>query len=226
MKQTLITMLLVGITCTGMKAQEPIIQNVIEIKGKASMIMEPDQIVYQITLWNDYWNIFADSETSIESEEDPENLLKEIFARNGYTFEASLPDKDYAVTPYDYGVDEETTSYKVKVSSLSELDPLVAELRNHSCFIGEILEQTCSGKAGIIQQLKLEAVRDAKNQAEKMLNALGAKIGKVVHITEGTIRDGSPKSLFEVMISYDDESPAAAGKTTYEVEMLVTFLIQ
>jgi len=180
MKKIIFSLFLV-ILCShlGAQVQEP---PYIEIQARAEKEVVPDQIYVMIALFE-----IQDGRKSIKLAEQ-ESKLKSIVKSLG------LPLSDLSLynAQANYGninmwgkkevIDRKY--YSLKVSNAETIGKLYEEL--NKIYINEayIYKSEYSQKDSLLQDLRIEAMRKAKNQANVMTRAIGSKVGKPLIIRE------------------------------------------
>jgi uncharacterized protein YggE len=180
MKKIIFSLFLV-ILCShlGAQVQEP---PYIEVQARAEKEVVPDQIYVMIALFE-----IQDGRKSIKLAEQ-ESKLKNIVKSLGlplsnlslYNAQANYGNinmwgkKDVIDRKY----------YSLKVSNAETIGKLYEEL--NKIYINEayIYKSEYSQKDSLLQDLRIEAMRKAKNQANVMTRAIGSKVGKPLIIRE------------------------------------------
>jgi uncharacterized protein YggE len=180
MKKIIFNLFLV-ILCShlGAQVQEP---PYIEVQARAEKEVVPDQIYVMIALFE-----IQDGRKSIKLAEQ-ESKLKNIVKGLGlplsnlslYNAQANYGNinmwgkKDVIDRKY----------YSLKVSNAETIGKLYEEL--NKIYINEayIYKSEYSQKDSLLQDLRIEAMRKAKNQANVMTRAIGSKVGKPLIIRE------------------------------------------
>jgi uncharacterized protein YggE len=180
MKKIIFSLFLV-ILCShlGAQVQEP---PYIEIQARAEKEVVPDQIYVMIALFE-----IQDGRKSIKLAEQ-ESKLKSIVKSLGlplsnlslYNAQANYGNINM------WGKKEviDRKYYSLKVSNAETIGKLYEEL--NKIYINEayIYKSEYSQKDSLLQDLRIEAMRKAKNQANVMTRAIGSKVGKPLIIRE------------------------------------------
>lgn len=180
MKKILFSLFLV-ILCShlGAQVQEP---PYIEVQARAEKEVVPDQIYVMIALFE-----IQDGRKSIKLAEQ-ESKLKSIVKSLGlplsnlslYNAQANYGNINM------WGKKEviDRKYYSLKVSNAETIGKLYEEL--NKIYINEayIYKSEYSQKDSLLQDLRIEAMRKAKNQANVMTRAIGSKVGKPLIIRE------------------------------------------
>jgi uncharacterized protein YggE len=163
----------------GAQVQEP---PYIEIQARAEKEVVPDQIYVMIALFE-----IQDGRKSIKLAEQ-ESKLKSIVKSLGlplsnlslYNAQANYGNINM------WGKKEviDRKYYSLKVSNAETIGKLYEEL--NKIYINEayIYKSEYSQKDSLLQDLRIEAMRKAKNQANVMTRAIGSKVGKPLIIRE------------------------------------------
>jgi uncharacterized protein YggE len=180
MKKIIFSLFLV-ILCShlGAQVQEP---PYIEVQARAEKEVVPDQIYVMIALFE-----IQDGRKSIKLAEQ-ESKLKNIVKSLGlplsnlslYNAQANYGNINM------WGKKEviDRKYYSLKVSNAETIGKLYEEL--NKIYINEayIYKSEYSQKDSLLQDLRIEAMRKAKNQANVMTRAIGSKVGKPLIIRE------------------------------------------
>ncbi len=180
MKKIIFNLFLV-ILCShlGAQVQEP---PYIEVQARAEKEVVPDQIYVMIALFE-----IQDGRKSIKLAEQ-ESKLKSIVKSLGlplsnlslYNAQANYGNINM------WGKKEviDRKYYSLKVSNAETIGKLYEEL--NKIYINEayIYKSEYSQKDSLLQDLRIEAMRKAKNQANVMTRAIGSKVGKPLIIRE------------------------------------------
>ena len=75
-------------------------------------------------------------------------------------------------------------TYLIKFSEIEELDKFAEKLENIKISKSGIVGVNISNLAQLEEGLKIGAIKNAKEKAEKLLNSVNEELGKVKHITE------------------------------------------
>lgn len=154
----------------------------IEVTGEAEMEVTPNEIYFRITL-KEYLN----GRRKVEMDKLEAELVKAIksegFASGDLTIESI----------YGYNWDwkkqrsEEflaTKSFKLKVADLKRMNDLLERLDQRGINNISIASYTHSDINQYQQELKLQALKNAKDKAGYMLTGIGAQLGSVLEVRE------------------------------------------
>jgi uncharacterized protein YggE len=161
----------------------------ISVTGSAEMEVPPDDIELVIQL----------AEYNREKNDNIEHIQKELFEK---TDAAGIPRS--SVTIKDVGDHYSywryywdwyywnnpanrpyiTKQYSIRLESMLQVDKLVESLQMRGISNVYLGETQCKNLAEYRRQVKLEAIKMAKEKAEYMLNAIGEKTGSVISIKE------------------------------------------
>lgn len=153
----------------------------IEVIGYSHIEIIPDEIFYSVEI-SDYqegkeiiqieeldkqfWNLISESKIPIENIEiDNTSSRKLNYKRN----------KSQIIR---------SKTYLIKFSDIEKLDKLAEKLENIKISKSGIVGVNISNLAQLEEELKIEAIKNAKEKAEKLLNSLNEELGKVKYITE------------------------------------------
>lgn len=190
MKKILASLVLIaGVIAASAQNTDPVNrQKIISVSGMAEMEIVPDEIYVQITL-REYARK-GTTKTDIESIRN--NFLKAALS-------IGIPETDISVQGYQ-GWDGNywwykkhnkknpdmmaSIIYQVKLSNTRKMDELVAKLDDEATENFSIARVSHSKLQDYKKQLKIEAVKAAKEKASYLADAIGEKAGEAVTINE------------------------------------------
>jgi uncharacterized protein YggE len=187
MKKIFLFALLVSSLCL---AQSPVNQpKTITVTGSSEMLVEPDEIKFIINI-EEYWKEefekkkeFEDYKTKVPISEIESDLLEKLYALgvkkedilvsqvgnyNRHQGKEFLIGKEYIITLHDFNlIDKITTTLDSKGIS--------------SMYLGELKNKNIQE---LRKQVKISALKAAKEKAAYLLESLDKKLGDVISITE------------------------------------------
>lgn len=157
----------------------------ISVTGSASLEIVPDEIYVQVTL-SEY---DKKGTGKIQLENIKTNFLAACAA-------AGIPDSNISVAGYE-GYDRwywkkrkkapdmnATISYEILFKTTAQMDALVDKLDDEATQAFSIVRTSHSNITAFRKQLKIQAVKAAKDKAEYLSEAVGEKVGTAINITE------------------------------------------
>jgi len=192
-------------SCTTV-AEEPEVPRTIEVTGSAEMAVQPDEIVLSIVL-------------RTASHKDKKKDFLKILSDHGVTedkiaFESS--NNQYWWWYYSSYHDNSVQRYSVTIDSTVNAMSLMEALKQPWVEQIRITERSNSNIQEYRKQVKIEAIKAAKEKASYMLAALDEEIGAVVTITEldGDVNNNNPyyywnqnqNSITSNAVLYSDQS--------------------
>ena len=207
--------LIITFAFAAVKAQNNPLQRTISVTGVSELEVTPDEIYVQVEL-GEYIKKNGDK---VDIETIKNNFLSAC--KN-----LGLSDTDVVVKGYSgwdgnywwYQKNKKQQpdlkagiTYWVKVSSTAEMDQLVDKLDDQATQNFSIAKTDYSKREAIIKQMKIDAVRDAKDKAIYLSAAAGAQVGDVITINEpAEARENpQPRPLFMAMAKTADENAPA-----------------
>ena len=216
----LISSLTLLLLITALQAQTQVnpFPKTITVTGSAEMEIVPDEIYVQVDL-KEY---DKKGQGKIDIETIKRNFL--MAARN-----VGVPDSAISIAAYGgYGYNPwirkknkknelfASISYQLKIRDSKQLDALVDKLDDEATTNFFIQRTSHSKLAELRKQLKIAAVKAAKEKAQYLTEAAGEKLGEAVTINEPTEYyipfNGMARS--NVMMKAEDAAAGYAGDTT------------
>lgn len=179
-------------------------QKVINVNGTAEMEIVPDEIYVQIML-REYAKK-GGPKTDIETIR--KNFLKATQSIN-------IPDSNISVQGYQgwdgnywwYNKNKKKNpdmmagiTYQVKLSSTKKMDELVSKLDDEATEGFSIARVSHSRLQEFKKQLKIQAIRSAKEKAVYLSEAIGEKVGEAIMINDPNEVDNYPRPVFSNMM--------------------------
>ena len=161
--------------------QEPLIKK-IEVTGEAEMEITPNEIDVRITLKE-----YVDGRKKVEMDKLEARLVKAVKA------EDLSKDKLTVESIYGYNWNwkkqraEEflaTKSFKLKVVNLKKMNNLLERLDQKGINNVSVASYTHSDINKFKNELKLQALKNAKEKAGYLLNGIDEQLGSVIEVTE------------------------------------------
>lgn len=240
MKKTLLSMmLLAGIYgATAQTAETSPKQKVINVSGMAEMEIVPDEIYVQVTL-REYAKK-GSAKTDIESIRN--NFIKAALS-------VGIPETDISVQGYQgwdgnywwYKKNNKknpemmaSITYQVKLATTRKMDELVAKLDDEATENFFIAKVSHSKLQEFKKQLKIQAVKAAKEKAAYLSEAIGEKVGEALMINDPNEVGNFPQPMYSnVMMKQanmegDQAAPANIDfkKMKLQFEVSVTFALK
>ena len=166
----------------------------ISVNGEAEMEITPNEILVRITLKE-----YLDGRKKVEMNKLESELVKAVKS-------ADIPAENLTVESiFGYNWDwkkqrsEEflaTKSFKLKVSDLKRMNDLLARLDERGVNSVGIASYTHSDLDRYKSELKLEALKNAKEKAGFLLNGIDEKLGPVLEVTE--LDPGQPPVMYRM----------------------------
>jgi len=188
MKQTMLLLaFLAAATCGSAQTDKPLTRS-ITVTGSAEMEIAPDEIYVQVDL--------KEYEKKGSGKQSLESITKQFLQSVKLL---GIPDSAVTIQAYDAhisnpwlrkkkGRDElyASISYLVKLRSSAQVDQLVNRLDDAATHNFFIQRTAHSGMEAFRRQLKIEAVKAAKEKAAYLAAAIDEKIGQAITIHEPT----------------------------------------
>lgn len=192
----LVTAMVVAMTALtyAQQAHEPLVRK-IEVKGKADMEVIPDEIYLRIALKE-----YKDGSKKIRMDKLESQLVKAVDQLN-------LPIENLQVDNiYGYNWDWRKKksdefmaikSFRLKVKDVKMINNLIENLDPEGVNSMNVEEATHSKIEEYKNQLKLEALNDAKAKASYLLQGIGESLGDILEIREFDL--GVPQPVYRTM---------------------------
>lgn len=156
-------------------------ENSIQVTGKAEREVTPDEIYVRIVI----------NESEMKLKKNVEQMEQEMIAmikslgidtdKNLKIDNMSSGFKDYFLKK---GQARTTSSYQLKVNSAAQLGLVYQGLESLGISNMTITKQSHSQIRQIQKEMRIEAIRNAKQIAEELTGAIGQKVGLAVNITD------------------------------------------
>ena len=212
-------------------------QKVINVSGMAEMEIVPDEIYVQITL-REYAKK-GSQKTDIEN-------IRNKFIKAALSI--GIPETDISVQGYqgwdgNYWLYKKNNkknpdmlasiTYQVKLATTRKMDELVAKLDDEATENFFISKVSHSKLQEFKKQLKIQAVKAAKEKAIYLSEAIGEKVGEAIIINDPTEMGNFPRPMYAnvMMKQAGVESDEAAAnidfkKLKLQFEVSVTFALK
>ena len=214
----------------------PITERTIEVTGTAEMLIVPNEFTFRITLHERFEN---KEKISIEKQEEK---LKEALTNMGIDVQKDLTIADITSIYTTQRRKKDvigSKDYNLKINDLSKIEKLqqVADKLDLSRL--DLMETSHSDLVKFRKQTKMEAVKAAKLKAEYMLEAIGDKLGKTIHVQEivdadehqrylNTMQRGSltSNSSFSMQDAFKTGETLGFSKIKLKYNVLIVFEIK
>lgn len=240
MKKILFSILLLASVCgaTAQTSENLPRQKVINVSGSAEMEIVPDEIYVQVTL-REYAKKGA-PKTDIESIRN--NFIKAALA-------LGIPETDISVQGYQgwngnywwYKKNNKknpdmmaSITYQVKLATTRKMDELVSKLDDEATENFSIARVSHSKLQAFKKELKIEAIKAAKEKAAYLAEAIGEKVGEAIIINEPNEINNYPQPMYanrmmKANMAEDLAAPEANidfKKMKLQFEVSVTFALK
>ena len=186
-----ITLALVALICQTNFAQDQVTDKTrfIEVTGSAEMYVEPDEIHLQIGI-QEYWKEecekgkeYKDFVTKIPLEEIEKNLLAEL-ATLGIT-KSQLTLKEAGNTWEHSGKDfRKSKTYEITLSDVGKINEIISKVKTRGINSMVITELKNKNITQFRKQVKIEAIKSAKEKATYLLESVENKVGRLLSVIE------------------------------------------
>jgi len=153
----------------------------IEVIGSAQIVVIPDEINLQIILKEYYDGGFKI--TVAEQEAKMKNMLK-IAGIEISKLSLAKPNDDYVTIVKMNKSNTDEKRYSLTVSTVSMLVGALQVFNDLSIKDVKIISVSHSNIGGLMQEVKIKAIQDAKEKAKSLVSALGNRLGKTLIIKE------------------------------------------
>lgn len=239
MKKFLVSMMVLASVygATAQTTENGTRQKVINVSGMAEMEVVPDEIYVQITL-REYAKK-GSQKTDIEN-------IRNKFIKAALSI--GIPETDISVQGYqgwdgNYWLYKKNNkknpdmlasiTYQVKLASTRKMDELVAKLDDEATENFFISKVSHSKLQEFKKQLKIQAVKAAKEKAMYLSEAIGENVGEAIVINDPTEMGNYPRPMYSnvMMKQANAEGDQAAAnidfkKLKLQFEVSVTFALK
>jgi uncharacterized protein YggE len=182
----------------------------IEVTGEGELEIVPDEIYLQFTLKERY-----DGRTKITIETLEKKLRQKLQSKDIDIEKLSLADADASFVTIKRKKKDVLASkeYMIKVSGTNELSKVLDVLDNVDAINAHISKVDHSTMDDFKKEVKIKAVKNAKEKAEYMLAAVEQKVGKALFIQERETYAPAPYTRMKTnLASFDEELDATTLK--------------
>ncbi len=239
MKKIFVTLLTATIFISANAQSNMPVQKTITVNGHSEIEVTPDEIYVQIEL-REYTKKNGDK---IDIESIKNNFL--AACKN-----LGLADTDVVVESYSgwdgnywwYQQNKKKNpdmkagiTYWVKVATTAEMDQLVNKMDDEATQNFFIAKTDYSKMNEMAKEMKVEAIKNAKEKATYLANAAGAQLGDVITINEPISQDENPQprpmmyNNMAKIANADDQTPAMSvdfKKIKIEFEASIVFALK
>ena len=226
----LLAVLAAAITVSAQTAAQ--YENYVQITGHAERKVAPDKIYVSITVDNES----GKGKLTVEQQE---RAMVKSLAKLGVDCEKKLTVENMNSNLQSYWWKKDkiatTKSYKLELNDAAVVGPVFAALAQLNISQVDITETERSDIEQIKNELRVEAVKNAKQIASTLAGALGQKIGRAVLIQDQTSyyvpRSANSGVVFTKLASFaqeaDEETPALQFKDIeLESNVSVKFVLE
>lgn len=209
-------------------------ERIIEVNGKAEMEIEPDEITFIIGI-EEYWKEefekkkdFEDYKTKVPLAEIEDALIKSL--RN-----AGIEKEDVKVKSmgnyWRYRGKEFLYSkqFEIRITDLSKINKLTQTIDSKGIKYMNIGELNHSKIDEFKKQVKIDALKDAKEKAQYLVESIGSELGEVVTISEISTGYTRPMYSGAMMMKSAEMAPESIDEVQnirLEYEVRATFRIK
>jgi len=233
MKKIILTPLVILLVLSSLNAQNQKLSETlrtIAVKGKAEKEVSPDIIYFSITLKE--YNYKEDGKIGID---ELEKQLTSAVKKAGIPREDLVVENVYG---YNYNWRNENKNFmarkqfELKVSSPDLINKVLSKIDPKGIENARISKYTHSKIEEINEELQIEAIKNAKEKAQALLNPLGEKLGRVIEIQENA-RGYQPiyyyqnnNRMMAMDLASNTESSAPFKNIKIEAEIQIVFSIK
>lgn len=165
----------------------PVEKNKIEVTGFAELEVTPDELYFSISLrefFRDEKNqkdkfVISDLEKQLVKAVADAGLPKEALTLSGVGGYQTYVDKKKKPATF-----LESKQYQLKVNKADKLDGVLSKVESRGIQYANISRVDHSQKESLKKQVKIDALKAAKEKATYLLEAIGQKVGPVMEIRE------------------------------------------
>ncbi len=205
-------LLMTGFAAMAQTIQAPQYEDAIQVSGKAEKKVTPDEIYVAITVKTG--DIKGQSVDQIESQ------MKSKFKAIGIDIEKNLRVTSMANAPKKKTDIDTKRSYELKVGDVWTLNSVFTTLGDMGIADANVTRVSNSKMEEYRKEVRIEAVKDAKSNAETLAAALGQSMGPAVWIFDGgNVYENSPMPVMMRSKGYVMDSVYEAGTAEQGLDM-------
>ncbi|MBP3331662.1 MAG: SIMPL domain-containing protein [Tidjanibacter sp.] len=189
MKRFFMTMLMLTMAALTLTAQNTSkYESYIEVTGKAEKEVVPDEIYLSIT-------IDQEKSKAKESVVAQERKMIAALKRIGIDVENNLTVSDMSSDLQTYILRKRTVqttkTYQLKLNNADQVSKVFETLAQLDIADTQVIKSTCSDMEAVKEQLRVEAMQNARKMADTLAEAIDQKAGSAFLITDNNYMGGS-----------------------------------
>ena len=232
---TVLLSLMIGLSSFAQTPANPF-PKTISVSGSAEMEVVPDEIFVQVNLKE--YEKRGQSKTSIDKiKQDFLNKVKAIGLADSLVTISDYDGEDNNPWQQKKRKKEElfaSISYQLKLKTSKQMDDLVNTLDDDATDNFRILRMSHSKASEFRKQLKIQAIKAAKEKAKYLTEAIDEKLGEAVSIDESderafpvyTVSQARGNNTFNENTSITSEGTSDFRKIKYRYEVSVDFALK
>ncbi len=205
-------LLMAGSAAMAQTVQAPQYEDAIQVSGKAEKKVTPDEIYVAITI--------KTGDIKNQSVDQIESALKSKFKALGIDVEKNLRVTSMANAPKKKTDVDTKRSYELKVGDVWTLNSVFTTLGDMGVSDANVTKVSNSKMEEYRKEVRVEAVKDAKANAETLAAALGQSMGPAVWVFDsGYVYENAPMPVMMRAKSYAMDSVYAEGTAEQGLDM-------
>lgn len=189
MKRFFMTMLMLSMAALTLTAQNTSkYESYIEVTGKAEKEVVPDEIYLSIT-------IDQEKSKAKESVVAQERKMIAALKRIGIDVENNLTVSDMSSDLQTYILRKRTVqttkTYQLKLNNADQVSKVFETLAQLDIADTQVIKSTCSDMEAVKEQLRVDAMQNARKMADTLAEAIDQKAGSAFLITDNNYMGGS-----------------------------------
>lgn len=222
--------ILVGFSLVFMScSQKEDIQRTVSVSGRGAVQVVPDQAVLELSVvtWNASVSKASEENallmSQVQSALESKGVTKDSYSTSNYSIRRDMSYVDGRSVPGDYIA---SNVLNVVLSDITKVGEIIDVAISAGANELSSLSFTVSDSSPYMEEARRLAVEQARSKAEVLAETAGAKLGRVMQITEQSYAQPLYKSNFSVMADATAATPVQAGKQDITVSVNVLYELQ
>lgn len=221
----LVVFSLVFMSCS----QKEDIQRTVSVSGSGAVQVVPDQAVLELSVvtWNASVSKASEENallmSQVQSALESKGVTKDSYSTSNYSIRRDMSYVDGRSVPGDYVA---SNVLNVVLSDITKVGEIIDVAISAGANELSSLSFTVSDSSPYMEEARRLAVEQARSKADVLAETAGAKLGRVMQITEQSYAQPLYKSNFSAMADATAATPVQAGKQDITVSVNVLYELQ
>jgi uncharacterized protein YggE len=203
-------------------------KNKIEVTGSAEMEVVPDELYFNITL-KEYYTDEKNQKDKVLTTTLEKQLVKAItdagLSKDNLSIMGVSGSQNYVDKKKKPTTFLETKQYELKVNSPEKLDVILSKIDNRGLQNAYVARVDHTQKEEFKKQVKINALKAAKDKAIYLLEAIGQTVGKPMEIRELEENSYYPQPMYKSNVramaaSMEDEGVAESSLEYKKIKLM------